>query len=215
MARRTTTAIDPPQQQRSRDSWNRVLDAGVALLEEKGFEAFTIAAVCERAHVAAPSIYSRAANKDALLLAVYEHAHEAMVDSEKDLFEPLSRWTDLPLTELVRQVVVELATNFLTHSAFRRTVILRSGIDQSIYTHASEYATSMGRRFGAVLLTRRSEIPREDVEGAVDMCFRLLFAALTMYVTYGATFNSSRELTEEQLIAELADVAHRILLSPN
>ena len=46
-------AIRPPLQQRSRRAWARILDAGVALLEEGGYEAFTIAAVCERAQVPA------------------------------------------------------------------------------------------------------------------------------------------------------------------
>ena len=44
--------VRPPKQRRSREAWNRVLDAGVAILEEGGYDAFTIAAVCERAAVA-------------------------------------------------------------------------------------------------------------------------------------------------------------------
>ena len=41
--------VRPPKQERSRAAWNRVLDAGVAILEDGGYDAFTIAAVCERA----------------------------------------------------------------------------------------------------------------------------------------------------------------------
>ena len=41
--------VRPPKQQRSRQAWNRVLDAGVSILEDGGYDAFTIAAVCERA----------------------------------------------------------------------------------------------------------------------------------------------------------------------
>src|SRR4051812_37000943 len=40
--------VRPPKQERSRASWNRVLDAGVAILEDTGYDALTIAAVCER-----------------------------------------------------------------------------------------------------------------------------------------------------------------------
>lgn len=35
--------IRPPRQERSRRAWDRVLDAGVALLEEAGYAGFTIA----------------------------------------------------------------------------------------------------------------------------------------------------------------------------
>ena len=65
--------VRPPKQQRSREAWNRVLDAGVAILEDGGYDAFTIAAVCERASVAPTAIYARTTSKDALFLAVYEH----------------------------------------------------------------------------------------------------------------------------------------------
>ena len=40
--------IRPPVQRRSREAWERVLNAGVELLEEGGYDAFTIAAVCDR-----------------------------------------------------------------------------------------------------------------------------------------------------------------------
>ncbi|WP_343036163.1 helix-turn-helix domain-containing protein [Streptomyces cyaneogriseus] len=49
------------------------MDADVALIEENGYEAFTIAAVCERAQVAPRALYDRTTSKDALFLAVYEH----------------------------------------------------------------------------------------------------------------------------------------------
>ena len=58
-------AIRPPLQRRSREAWTRVLDAGVTLLEEGGYEAFTIAAVCASARVPPRAIYARAASKDA------------------------------------------------------------------------------------------------------------------------------------------------------
>lgn len=51
----------------------RVLDAGVALLADGGYGAFTIGAVCDRAQVAPRALYARADSKDALVLAVYEH----------------------------------------------------------------------------------------------------------------------------------------------
>ena len=77
--------VRPPKQQRSREAWNRVLDAGVAILEDGGYDAFTIAAVCERAAVAPTAIYARTTSKDALFLAVYEHGIAAML-VEQEVF---------------------------------------------------------------------------------------------------------------------------------
>ena len=62
-----------------------MLDAGVALIEHGGYEALTIAAVCERAEVPPRLIYERVANKDALFLAVYEHGMERVLADEAAL----------------------------------------------------------------------------------------------------------------------------------
>src|SRR3954470_23208107 len=78
-------AVRPPKQQRSREAWDRVLDAGVGILEDGGYDAFTIAAVCERAGVAPTAIYARTTSKDALFLAVYEHGLAA-ARSDQDVF---------------------------------------------------------------------------------------------------------------------------------
>src|SRR3954468_9843732 len=86
--------VRPPKQRRSREAWNRVLDAGVAILEDGGYDAFTIAAVCERARVAPPAIYARTASKDALFLAVYEHGI-ARLRADEGVFADTARWADL------------------------------------------------------------------------------------------------------------------------
>src|SRR3954454_23905368 len=91
--------IRPPRQQRSREGWNRVLDAGVALLEEGGYDAFTIAALCERAGVAPRAVYARADNKDALFLAVYEHGAQRL-RAEHAVFADDARWQALEPVDL-------------------------------------------------------------------------------------------------------------------
>src|SRR3954447_25170419 len=100
--------VRPPKQRRSREAWNRVLDAGVAILEDGGYEAFTIAAVCERARVAPPAIYARTASKDALFLAVYEHGI-ARLRAEQDGLAEAGGRQGLAPPELVRAVVAETA----------------------------------------------------------------------------------------------------------
>ena len=82
--------VRPPLQRRSREAWQRVLDAGVELLEEGGYPAFTIAAVCDRAQVAPRALYTRVDTKDALFLAVYEHGiarvradHTPLIDEKR------------------------------------------------------------------------------------------------------------------------------------
>src|SRR4051795_6101962 len=113
--------VRPPKPQRSRDAWNRVLDAGVALLEDGGYDAFTIAAVCERASVAPPAIYARTTSKDALFLAVYEHGI-ARLRAEQDVFTDGTRWAGLSAADRVRAAVAEMVGISLRHQRFLRAV---------------------------------------------------------------------------------------------
>jgi AcrR family transcriptional regulator len=62
-------ALRPPQQRRSRASFERVLEAGARLLEEDGYEAFTLAEVSQRAGVSIGAIYARIDAKETLVLA--------------------------------------------------------------------------------------------------------------------------------------------------
>src|SRR3954468_2875198 len=92
--------VRPPKQRRSREAWNRVLDAGVAILEDGGYEAFTIAAVCERAAVAPTAIYAGTMSKDPLFLAVYEHGIARLRTDQEGLGDA-DRWRELAPAELV------------------------------------------------------------------------------------------------------------------
>src|SRR3954468_532979 len=115
--------VRPPKQRRSREAWRRVLDAGVAILEEGGYDAFTIAAVCERSQVAPPAIYARTSSKDALFLAVYEHGIAAL-RAEQEVFADAGRWSGLASEELVRAAVGESVGISLRHQRFLRSVVL-------------------------------------------------------------------------------------------
>jgi AcrR family transcriptional regulator len=66
--------IRPPQQRRSQESLERVLQAGFELLRERGFEGFAVQEVSQRANVSIGSIYARAPSREALIQAVYERA---------------------------------------------------------------------------------------------------------------------------------------------
>src|SRR3954470_13798978 len=139
--------VRPPKQRRSREAWNRVLDAGVAILEEAGYDAFTIAAVCQRARVAPPAIYARTASKDALFLAVYEHGI-ARLRADEAVFADAARWADLEPAALVRQAVAEMVGISLRHQSFLRAVVLISAAHPEVQRRGSRYSRELGEQFG-------------------------------------------------------------------
>ncbi len=204
--------IRPPQQRRSREAWDRVLDAGVALLEEGGYEAFTIAAVSERARVAPRALYARADSKDALFLAVYEHGI-ARLRAEQAVFADDARWADLPPVDLVRSAVAEMVGISLRHQSFLRAVVLISAAHPEVRTRGSRYSQELGEGFARVVRRAAGSITHRDPEAAVRACFGTVFAAAMIRVAYGPGFASEVPVGDDTFVADLADAAVRHLLA--
>lgn len=80
----TPTGVALPRQQRSRETYERILDAADRLLAEQSFDALRIEDLLAAANVSAGSFYARFDGKDALLAALY-HRYQA------ELLEYLSK----------------------------------------------------------------------------------------------------------------------------
>jgi AcrR family transcriptional regulator len=203
--------VRPPKQRRSREAWNRVLDAGVAILEEAGYDAFTIAAVCERARVAPPAIYARTASKDALFLAVYEHGI-ARLRAEQEIFADTARWAELGPVELVREAVAEMVGISLRHQPFLRAVVLISAAHPEVQRRGSGYSREFGEQFGRVLARVADEMSQNDPERAIGACFETAFSTSIIRVAYGPAFASPEPRDDAQFVDDLATMAVRYLL---
>ena len=203
--------VRPPKQRRSRESWNRVLDAGVAILEEGGYEAFTIAAVCERAQVAPTVIYARTSSKDALFLAVYEHGI-ARLRGEQEVFADAGRWAELAPAELVRTAVAEMVGISLRHQRFLRAVVLVSAAHPEVRQRGSRYSQELGEGFAHVVLGARDEIRHGDPDAAVRSIFATVFAASIIRVAYGPAFATPLPVDEASFVADQGETAVRYLL---
>jgi AcrR family transcriptional regulator len=204
--------IRPPVQRRSREAWNRVLNAGVQLLEEGGYDAFTIAAVCDRAQVAPRALYARADSKDALFLAVYEHGL-ARVRADQAVLTDEERWGDLPPDQLAVQVVSEVAAIFFRHAAFLRAVVLISGVHAEVYRRGASYSRQLGDQVTSLLLRARDAIDNPDPETAVRAAFNAVFAALVLRIAYGPAF-AGPPTDEQTFLQTLSMMVRRYLFRP-
>jgi AcrR family transcriptional regulator len=203
--------VRPPKQRRSREAWNRVLDAGVAILEDGGYDAFTIAAVCARAQVAPTAIYARTTSKDALFLAVYEHGI-ARLRAEQEVFADAGRWAGLAPADLVRAAVAEMIGISLRHERFLRAVVLVSAAHPEVRRRGSRYSLELGERFAGVVLQARAAVRHPDPEAAVRSCFGTVFATSIIRIAYGPGFATPVPVTDEAFVADLGETAVRYLL---
>jgi len=204
--------VRPPKQERSRAAWNRVLDAGVAILEDGGYDAFTIAAVCERAGVAPTAIYARTTSKDALFLAVYEHGIADMV-AEQDVFADDDRWAGLGPADLVRSAVAEMVGISLRHQRFLGAIVLISAAHEEVARRGSRHAAALADGFTRVVLGAAHAVTHADPEAAVRACFGTVFAATVIRVAYGPAFATSSPVDDRTFVADLGETAVRYLLA--
>ncbi|OIJ68408.1 TetR/AcrR family transcriptional regulator [Streptomyces mangrovisoli] len=209
-ARSDDFAIREPRQERTRQAWMRILDAGVALVEEGGYEAFTIAALCDRAQVAPRALYDRTTNKDALFLAVYEHGIARIAEDQRVFADP-GAWQDLAPSELITAAVAELSAVFRRHAAFLKPVMLLSGVHPEVARRGSAHVRALGDAFTALLLRERASFAHPDPDQAAWHCFGTVFSACAMRTSHGAGF-AMPAVDHEVFTAQLALTARRSLL---
>jgi AcrR family transcriptional regulator len=207
-----TEAVRQPKQQRSRDSMERVLDAGAELFEEQGFELLTIQQVSQRAGVSVGAIYARFGNKDSLVREIHRHAM-AEIGAMNALFEP-GEWADaLSPEQFVREVVRRESEVFRVHRKVLRASMHLGASDEVVSGRGSEGSRLAARAFKSLLLGRLGgKIAHPDPDLAVDVCFRMVYSALARQVMYGPTFESERLIEWDDLVTELGAACAAYLL---
>ena len=203
--------VRPPLQRRSRETWARVLDAGLAVLEDGGYDGFTIAAVCERAQVAPTALYARTTSKDALFLAVYEHGIARLL-ADQEVFADDARWAGHAPVDLVRAAVAETVSIALRHERYLRAVVLVSATHAEVRRRGSRYSQALGEGFAEVVLRARDAIRHDDPEAAVRSCFGTVFATSMIRLAYGPGFATPVPVDDGAFTADLGETAVRYLL---
>jgi AcrR family transcriptional regulator len=206
-------SIRPPQQKRSQESFARVLEAGINVLETDGYEGFTLAEVSRRAGVSIGSIYARAPSKEALILAIYDQ-EMAKVSAANERLRETARLEDLKGRELIIALVELMARSTLEHADILRVFMYRALVDEEIWKRGSDRSTMLSRAFEEALLDHKDELNHPDPELAIDVAFRMVYNTLVRRVTHGNTFESQRPLSDEDLIRELGEAAADYLLAP-
>lgn len=201
--------VRPPRQERSRQAWECVLAAGVALLSEGGYEAFTIAAMCERAGVPPRAIYARVDTKDALLLAVYEHGLARVQQDIRQVFHRLPDARSSPEV-LVRELVGGVAGVFYEHEGFLKPVLLLSATHPEVHRRGSASSRSLGEDFVDAMQGLSLGVTHRDPVNALRFCYGMVHSAIVMRTMYGPGF-AVPGVSQETFVASLVESVGRYL----
>ena len=200
--------VRPPKQRRSRESFERVLDAARQLLEENGFDGFTVQEVAARANVSVGAIYERFGNKETLLHTVHARLMETIAQFVDGQQAPVPA----DVGELIDTLVGRVAATMSAHHAILRAFMHLAALDAVIAERGSLEIIALSRRFKAALRPHAAEFRHSDPEIALDLAFRITYSTLARQVMYGPLFESDVELGWDQLTGELALACRAYLL---
>jgi AcrR family transcriptional regulator len=202
--------LRPPQQRRSRESLERALAAGIELLENGGYEAFTITEVAKRAKVSVGTLYGRFQSKDGLFHEIQARALEAIEADQNALLK--RDWSDLEAEALVREAVGGVAEVFRRHAALLRVMMLRGAVDPDVLARGRDSSQRFASAFTEAILTHHDTIAHPHPARAADVSFRMVYDVLARRIMYGPTFESAFSLSWEELVDELGEACSAYLL---
>lgn len=206
--------IRPPRQARSRQTFERLLDAAEAVIGEKGFEAAGVVEIAARAGLSVGAVYQRFRDKKALIEALLERGTvEFRATLEAAVAE--SRWDGASIREILEGYV-----RFALRAAHERIGLRRAQLALALRDSAPgqrlvEIHRELDVRLRALLLRRAGEIGHPDPELAIDFVLEQLRAMLIVRLEGALLYSSLTAVSDERFAREaLRSVAAYLQLSP-
>lgn len=201
----------PPKQKRSRETVERILTAAETCICERGFDALRIAEVAHDAGSAVGTVYSRFADKMALLRAVQKRLH--------DRIEPpfladlaLEKERGGSLEEAVERVFTSLCRHFLSERELFSACMMQAVFDPFLKEQGEEASRVRREAVSAALLVHRDQMNQPDPTLAVDVAYDTCIAVVKARLIWGEPSHFAGEFSDEVLIHELTRMVATYLL---
>ena len=201
----TVPRFRPPQQTRSQETLDRILDAAERVLEDKSFTEATLAEIMEQAGVTVGAFYRRFPDKDALLHLLDERFFREMQDRADELLAP-AHWLGASISEILTEFARTAVTVYTSKRGVARSVFLRARVDPIIQTTGRQVNAHYIERLRTLLLdpSRRAEVTHPNPERAIALGFMMFFGALRETTVFGEVWPDHDELVGKDLGEEMA-----------
>lgn len=167
----------PPQQLRSQETLDRILDAAEAVIEGKSFSDATLAEIMDRAGVTVGAFYRRFPDKDALLQHMDQRFFDEVHGRGDALLDP-ARWEGASAADIVAAFAREAVAIYRERRGLLRSLFLRARTDPVLQQSAARVNAHLLQRLRRVLLPRAAEMAHPDPARAIDLAYMLLVGAL-------------------------------------
>lgn len=201
--------LKPPLQARSVASYERLVEAARAVLAQKSFDEATVAEIAARAGLTVGAFYARFEDKESLL----GHLEELLFDEMRATVARVAACADrgeLRPAELVRGLVVALASLYRGDRAVGRALVLRSCVDPELRERLRRLnRENIGRVVRA--LAASGAIDHPDPAGGLEFALLAERSILRAAILFGESFSHDREWSDERVVEETTRMVVRYL----
>ncbi len=196
-----------PQQQRSRDTQNRILAALEGLLENHFFEQITTRQLAREAGVSPGTLYRRFQDKNALLPALYERYDQRLNQWAKALWDEDQRRRHTSVKERVTHVVREHVNFYRDNEPIMRTLYLHRRLHSD--NELGESPTRRQTSYVAILAPILEALGQEGQELPDEVRIKMFILVLITSINERTLFPTTTptrllELSDEEFVRELS-----------
>lgn len=192
-----------PQQARSREKLDRLLDAAEVLLADRSFDELTIIDVVKKAKTSVGVFYSRFKDKPELLDALYNRHQEEMIRFLDQFERSLSDTTSVK--EIVRLRIRRLIKMYRDNRGLFRALVIRGHLHGDWRYEEPQVRNRMGvSHFGRSMEERGGELGHPNPKTAARLGFLAVMSTLREVILFDNVSASAIKISDKKLEDEMA-----------
>lgn len=199
-----------PKQARSRQSFEKTIEAALALLQERGNDEFTLADVSARSGVSIGSIYARFQGKDELIRVAHSRKMEDIDAVSNHLFESVPIPPEAGLESVAQEAVNRTIEILRRYADILRPFMLRATQDSTISQRGASSHAAMAAHFADVL---RKWPDGFLAQVDIDWCFNVVYSVVARRLGLGSTTEGSGTFEWQEIAEKLAGMVASYLLA--
>lgn len=199
-----------PKQGRSRQSFERIIEATIELLRERGYDQITLAEICERSGVSTGSLYGRVAGKDELLRVVQLRFLDRLGEQFSDEAARISSQAQ-GLQQVVPAVVASLGRLLQENASVLRAFMLRAPADPVIQEQGQKAAERDSSKFLNLLAACSAEVRHRQPQRAIQSGMLIIYSTQARFLGLDSVGGRGQGSWDE-LLDDLSDMMLAFLL---
>ena len=200
-----------PKQGRSRQSFDRIIEATIDLLRERSYDQITLAEICQLAGVSTGALYGRVTGKDELLRAVQVRFFERLDQAFTEEAQRISARAH-GLAQVVPAVVAGLGNLLKENASVLRSFMLRGAVDEVIGAAGKKSAYENHAKFSRLVEACHAEIRHPNPARAIEASMLLIYATQARFLGLDSFGGKGEARGWEELLEDLSDMMLAYLL---